>query len=75
MFFAREKELALIEELLKKKSGSAMIYGKRKVGKTTLLMHALSASKDKTVYYECLKSSMDDNIEGFVDNLREVYFL
>ena len=66
MFFAREKELALIEELLRKKSGSAMIYGKRKVGKTTLLTHALSKSEDKTVYYECLKSTMEENIEGFV---------
>lgn len=69
MFFAREKELALIEELLKKKSGSAMIYGKRKVGKTTLLTYALSKSNDKTVYYECLKSTMEDNIEGFVNVL------
>lgn len=69
MFFAREKELALIEELLRKKSGSAMIYGKRKVGKTTLLTHALSKSNDKTVYYECLKSTMEENIEGFVNVL------
>ena len=66
MFFAREKELSLIDELLQKKSGSAMIYGKRKVGKTTLLTHAMSKSKDKTVYYECLKSTMEENIEGFV---------
>ena len=43
-----------------------MIYGKRKVGKTTLLTHVLGSSKDKTVYYECLKSTMEDNIEGFV---------
>lgn len=69
MFFARESELALINDLLSKKSGSAMIYGKRKVGKTTLLTHALSSSKDKTIYYECLKSSMEDNIEGFVNEL------
>lgn len=69
MFFAREKELALIYDLLQKKSGSAMIYGKRKVGKTTLLTHALSKSKDKTVYYECLKSTIEENIEGFVSVL------
>ena len=69
MFFAREKELALIGELLRKKSGSAMIYGKRKVGKTTLLTYALSKSREKTVYYECLKSTMEDNVEGFVDVL------
>ena len=69
MFFAREKELKLIEELLKKNSGSAMVYGKRKVGKTTLLTYALAKSKDKTVYYECLKSTMEENINGFVNAL------
>ncbi len=66
MFIAREKELAQIRDMLTKKHGSAMIYGKRKVGKTTLIMHALTDSPDKTVYYECLKSTMEDNIEGFV---------
>lgn len=69
MFVAREKELSLISELLSKKSGSVMIYGKRKVGKTTLITHALEESTDKTVYYECLKSTMEDNIEGFVTEL------
>jgi len=69
MFIAREKELALIQGLLSKKSGSIMIYGKRKVGKTTLITHALEGSPDKTVYYECIKSTMEDNIEGFVTEL------
>ena len=69
MFIAREKELALINEILGKPSGSAMIYGKRKVGKTTLITEALKNSKDKTIYYECIKSSIEDNIEGLVDVL------
>lgn len=69
MFVAREKELALINEVLGRSSGSAMIYGKRKVGKTTLITEALKSSKDKTIYYECIKSSIEDNIEGFVDVL------
>ena len=69
MFVAREKELAIIRGLLSKKSGSIMIYGKRKVGKTTLITHALEESTDKTVYFECLKSTMEDNIENFVTEL------
>ncbi|MBR4467589.1 MAG: AAA family ATPase [Clostridia bacterium] len=70
MFFAREKELAMIGELLKKPSGAAMIYGKRKVGKTTLLMHAAGQSSDRTVYYQCLRSTPEDNVEGFVRALQ-----
>ncbi len=66
MFIGREKELALIQEILNQPKGSMMIYGKRKIGKTTLLTHALKDHSDKTVYYECLKAPMKDNIDGFV---------
>lgn len=69
MFIGREKELALIQEILNQPKGSMMIYGKRKIGKTTLLTHALKDHTDKTVYYECLKAPMKDNIDGFVSVL------
>ncbi|MCD7863511.1 MAG: winged helix-turn-helix transcriptional regulator [Lachnospiraceae bacterium] len=69
MFIGREDELALIQEILGQPRGSMMIYGKHKIGKTTLLTHALKAHPDKTVYYECLKAPMKDNIEGFVSVL------
>lgn len=69
MFIGREKELALIQEIMNQPKGSMMIYGKRKIGKTTLLIHALKDHSDKTVYYECLKAPMKDNIDGFVSVL------
>ncbi len=69
MFIGREKELQLIGDILRKDSGSMMIYGKRKIGKTTLIKKALGDHSDKFVYYECLKSSMEANIERFVAEL------
>lgn len=66
MFIARENELNLLGKIMSKPTGSVMIYGKRKVGKTTLIKHALEKSKDTTIYYECIKSTMEENIEGFV---------
>ncbi len=69
MFIGRQEELKAIQAILDKKSGSVLVYGKRKVGKTTLILEALKSSKDTTVYYECLKSSMQDNINGFVSVL------
>lgn len=69
MFIGRQEELKEIKAVLDKKSGSVLVYGKRKVGKTTLILEALKSSKDTTVYYECLKSSMQDNINGFVSVL------
>ena len=66
MFIAREKEPKLLENIMSKPIGSVLIYGKRKAGKTTLITHSLEKSKDTTIYYECIKSTMEENIEGFV---------
>jgi len=65
-FIGRKNEISLIKKVLEKPSASVMVYGKRKVGKTTLLSYVLSESPDITVYYECLKGSMQENIDGFV---------
>ena len=69
MFIGRQEELKAIQSILSKPCGSVLVYGKRKVGKTTLILEALKESKDTTVYYECIKSSMQDNINGFVSVL------
>lgn len=66
MFVGREKELAAISAALQNNSASVLVYGKRKVGKTTLIMHALKESSGTTIYYECLKSTMQDNVDSFV---------
>ncbi len=66
MFIGRTEEQKQLSDLLQKPSASAMIYGKRKVGKTTLIKKVLENSNDKMVYYECLKAPMQDNIDGFV---------
>ena len=75
MFVGRKEELKAIKAVLDKRSGSVLVYGKRKVGKTTLILEALKSSKDTTVYYECLKSSMQDNINGFVSVLVKMNIL
>lgn len=69
MFVGRELELKEIEDFLKRKSGCMMVYGKRKVGKTTLITHALDISERKYVYYECIKASMTENIQGLTEEL------
>ncbi|MBQ6979661.1 MAG: AAA family ATPase [Clostridia bacterium] len=69
MFIGREEELKIIKEMAQKSGKSLLLYGKRKVGKTTLLKKALKGSKNITVYYECVKSTLKDNISNFVDRL------
>ena len=68
-FIGREYELSLIQTALKNPSAAIMIYGKRKVGKTTLIKHALKASNTTFVYYECLATSLSDNVKGFTNEL------
>ena len=67
MFIGREKELALLQQDYIGKA--VMVYGKRRVGKTTLIQKALKSSSYWTVYFECLKGTMQDNISGFVQEL------
>lgn len=73
MFVGREEELALLRE---EHIGKAvMAYGKRRVGKTTLILKALEQCPYQTVYFECLKGTIQDNIDGFVQELVRVKIL
>ena len=73
MFVGREEELALLRE---KHIGKAvMVYGKRRVGKTTLILKALEQCSYQTVYFECLKGTMQENINGLVQELVRVKVL
>ena len=65
MFIGRKEELEQLKKILTMPSASVMIYGKRKVGKTTLIKEALKFSSDKTVYYECIKAPIEENVSGF----------
>lgn len=62
MFIGREKELTLLQQDYIGKA--VMVYGKRRVGKTTLIQKALENCQHQTVYYECSKGAMQDNIDG-----------
>lgn len=73
MFIGREKELALLQQDYIGKA--VMVYGKRRVGKTTLIQKALENCQHQTVYYECSKGAMQDNIDGLVRELVRVKML
>lgn len=73
MFVGREEELALLRE---EHIGKAvMVYGKRRVGKTTLILKVLEQCSYQTVYFECLKGTMQENIDGLVQELVRVKVL
>ncbi len=68
-FIGREEEIKLINKALDSESAAIMIFGKRKVGKTTLIRHVLQSRTEKFVYFECIKSTLKDNLENLTTEL------
>lgn len=69
MFVGREKELGILDETFKTCGKAVLIYGKRKVGKTTLIRQYLGKSSARSVYFECIKSSLEENITALTAEL------
>ncbi len=63
MFKAREKEKKdLISFIASKDTKAALVYGIRRVGKTTLILESLRQSNVEYIYYECIKAPEDINL-------------
>lgn len=72
MFIGRKYEQSKIISLLEK--GRAMlVYGLRRVGKTTLIKNTLEKQKAEYVYFECEKTSEESNVYSLVALLNEKY--
>lgn len=70
MFIGREEELKQLDQFFSRNGLAALVYGKRRIGKTTLIKRALEDQKKRAVYYECLRGTVKENIEAFTDILR-----
>ena len=70
MFIGREKELNKIKNFLSG-NGALLVYGLRRVGKTTLIQKAVGDSNRPFVYFECLKTNEENNVKSFVELLKE----
>lgn len=66
VYWPRERTGSLQQDYIGK---AVMVYGKRRVGRTTLIQKALENCQYQKVYFECLKGTMQDNINGFVQEL------
>ena len=74
MFYAREKELQILREKLRnERFESVLLYGRRRIGKTELIRQAAASFDGKFIYYECKRSLLGDNVEGFNALLRQIY--
>ena len=69
MFIGRTQELKQLTEAFGKDRSATLVYGKRRVGKTTLIKLALKKQQKPYVYYECIKGTMRENIDGLTQEL------
>ena len=70
MFIGRHQELATLNRLYASdKFEFAVIYGRRRVGKTALISHFI---KDKpAIYFMCVESNAKQNLDNFSHNIME----
>lgn len=64
MFVGREGELAKLEEQFSSTSRTAvLVYGKRRVGKSTLIAQAAKSFDGTVIEHLCAQSSFEGNLE------------
>ena len=73
MFIGREKELnELTKELSSwKRKTAVLIYGKRRVGKSTLIKEAARSFKGIVINHMCVTSTFEGNIELICQSISE----
>ena len=73
MFIGREKELNELTKELKswKRKTAVLIYGKRRVGKSTLIKEAAKSFKGIVINHMCVTSTFEGNIELICQSISE----
>ena len=75
MFVGRTEELSKLSDAMKQAGRASLVYGKRRVGKTRLIKEALNGQVQPVIYYECIRGTMQENINAFTRLLTELRIL
>ena len=64
-FIGRREELKKLDKIIQADEMTfALIYGRRRVGKSELVSQALAKSNMKNLYYECKQVAQESNVKG-----------
>lgn len=75
-FFGRKENIKAISKFFNSdKDNAALIYGRRRVGKTELIKHCLKGTKTTSIYYECKETSEINNVKSFCEIISETFGL
>lgn len=76
IFLGRNEEIKAITKFFSsEKNKAALIFGRRRVGKTELLKHCLKSASSLSIYYECKETSEANNVESFSEIISESFGL
>lgn len=74
MFIGRTDELTKLEDFYRSDmQAAALVYGRRRVGKSELLKHFLRTHEEAALYYECKQTSEMNNVESLAALVAEKY--
>jgi AAA+ ATPase superfamily predicted ATPase len=74
MFIGRKNELKeIIDGVKTDRFESFLVYGRRRVGKTELINEGIKNTKSILISYECIKSSIKDNLVLFTNKLKSIF--
>ena len=70
MFIGRKEELKELKSKMNPNS-AVLVYGLRRVGKTTFIKKAVEEIDKQAIYFECIKASEEFNVKLFIELLVE----
>lgn len=75
-FIGRIEELKRLNKIINSKDlATALIFGRRRVGKSELVKYSLKENNEVKIYYECKEVSEKSNVQGLSDILSEELIL
>lgn len=71
-FLGRENQKKQIKGFLESpRQTAALVYGRRRIGKTGLIKHCLSEFSETAIYYECKETSEENNVKSLAEIVSE----
>lgn len=73
-FYGRDKQRALLHKLFEQEGMQvALIYGRRRVGKSELIKQALRETGTRSIYYECKQTTERSNVVSLAEIIAQTY--
>lgn len=74
MFFGRENQKKSLLNMIKQDQPmTALIYGRRRIGKSELIKQSLRETEVLSIYYECKQTTERNNVDSLADLIGEAF--